>query len=392
MIFRMLIPFILMLLLPDLYIYFQYIRHAVTKPMYNVLWWVPTVVLTIWMTVAFVGQFQHASFMKYFFGAMLCFSIPKILFMLCSLLGKLIHLIGVKSQFSTVLMDYVGVTLGGIIFCVLIYGSFWGWKHLTVREVTYQSPDLPASFDGYRIAQFTDMHIGTQAGNTPLIQKMAQLINDQKADMIAFTGDLVNSGPEELEPGFIQALSQLHAKDGVYSIMGNHDYSMYGHHTDKRQQLESVHRLQEIERNQLHWNLLLNEHRIIRRGNDSIAILGVENDGNPPFPQYGDLPKTLKGISKGCFQVLLSHDPTHWKRRVLPETDVNLMLSGHTHATQFKLGSFSPSRFVYSEWDGKFDQGNRSLFVSSGMGAVMFPFRFGAWPEVVVITLKKSAK
>lgn len=392
MIFRMLIPFILMLLLPDLYIYMAYIRHLSTKPIVQLLWWLPTLLLAVWMTVAFVGQFQHVSFMKYIFGAMLCCAIPKILFTLCSLLGKLTHIAGISQTYSNRPLDVLGCLLAFASFCILLYGSMFGWKQLTVREVTVECPDLPAAFDGYRLAHFTDMHIGTQAGNTPLIEKMIQLINSQKADMIVFTGDLVNGNPDELEPGFIQLLQQLKATDGVYSVMGNHDYCMYGQYHNKRSMASAVQQLQQIEREQLHWDLLLNEHRIIRRGNDSIALLGVENDGTPPFPEYGDLPKTLKGLEDGCFKVLLSHDPTHWRRKVLPETDIQLTLSGHTHATQFKIGDFSPSRFVYKDWDGLYTEGHRNLFISNGLGAVMFPFRFGAWPEVVVITLKRTAQ
>ncbi|MCF0159987.1 MAG: metallophosphoesterase [Bacteroidaceae bacterium] len=390
MIFRMLIPFILLLALPDLYIYLCYVRHMTSRAAYHLLWWLPTVIIIVWMATAFIGHFQHVSFMKYIFGAMLCLAIPKIIFMLCSLLGKLAHGLGIKDNYGIVSFDALGVILGLAACCILAYGSLWGWRQLTVREVTFESADIPEAFDGYRIAQFTDMHIGTQTGNVPLIEKMVRLINDQQADLIAFTGDLVNGSPDELEPGFIQQLSQLKAKDGVFSVLGNHDYCVYGTYRDQRETVEALQKLKQVEQEELHWNLLLNDNRIIRRGNDSLAILGVENDGNPPFPQYGDLTRASKGVEEGCFQVLLSHDPTHWRRRVLPETGIQLTLSGHTHATQFKLGSFSPSRWVYQDWDGLYTENGRGLFVSSGMGAVMFPFRFGAWPEVVVITLKKK--
>lgn len=137
------------------------------------------------------------------------------------------------------------------------------------------------------------------------------------------------------------------------------------------------------------WNLLINNHDIIHRKKDSIAIIGVENDGRPPFPSLGDLPKATKGIGKGTFSILLSHDPTHWRREVLPKTDIQLTLSGHTHAGQFKVFGWSPVAFVYDEWSGAYSEGKQILNVSDGIGAVMFPFRFGAWPEVNVITLKK---
>lgn len=386
MILRMLIPFLLMLVIPDLYISLCYIRHLTTHPLLRAAWWIPTLLLTVWLVFAFAGHLQHLSGMKYGFAMMLCVMIPKLLFCLCSWIGRLLQWVHVPAQRP---LDMVG-TLGGLVVLgILVYGSAWGWRQLQVRQVTFTSPDVPAAFDGYRIAQITDFHIGTQAGNTPFIQDIVAHVNAQQADMIAFTGDLINGNPDELEPDFIQALSQLQAPDGVFSVLGNHDYCMYGRYDSPRQQAENVQKLKQIEREQLHWQLLLNEHRVLYRGTDSLAVLGVENDGNPPFPQYGDLPRTRQGLQPGCFQLLLSHDPTHWRRRVLPETDIQLMLSGHTHATQFKIGSFSPARFVYPEWDGLFLDGQRGLFVSSGIGEVMFPFRFGAWPEVVVITLKR---
>ena len=136
------------------------------------------------------------------------------------------------------------------------------------------------------------------------------------------------------------------------------------------------------------WRLLLNDNYILRRGNDSIAIVGVENDGNPPFPALGDLPKAQRGLQNSCFRILLSHDPTHWRRRVLPETRTPLMLAGHTHGMQLKIGSFSPSEWFYPEWGGPYYEGERALYVSLGAGEVLLPFRIGAWPEINLITLK----
>ena len=145
----------------------------------------------------------------------------------------------------------------------------------------------------------------------------------------------------------------------------------------------------------MNWDLLLNEHRIIRQGRDSIALVGVENDGKPPFPERGDLKKALAGIpgygqgndSTHMFKVLLSHDPTHWRRKVLPQTDIQLTLSGHTHGMQFMLFGWSPSKFFYPEWKYMYHEGERGLYVSLGIGGALIPFRFGAWPEINVITL-----
>ena len=172
--------------------------------------------------------------------------------------------------------------------------------------------------------------------------------------------------------------------------MGNHDYSMYIRYPKEEERAADVQELQNRIRS-YGWNLLLNEHRIIRRGKDSLIIAGVENDGRPPFPALGDLPKTMKGLKRSCFTVLMSHDPTHWRRNIIPQTNIQLTLSGHTHAGQFKVFGWSPVAHVYREWSGAYSEGNQILNVSDGIGAVMFPFRFGAWPEVNVITLRRAS-
>ena len=386
MILRMLVPFLVMLIVPDVYIYGIYIRHSRSK-LLKICWWLPTIVIGGIITAAFLLNVQHQAFMNPYFILMLCFSCPKIMFMLVSMLGKAL---GLKFSSAPKISDSIGIFLGACILAILGYGSIWGWKQLTLREVTIVSPDLPEAFDGYRVTMFTDMHIGTQAGKADYVERVAQFVQEQNGDVILFAGDLINGNPNEMEPSFIKSFSKLHAKDGVYAIMGNHDYCTYGKYASKAEEEAAVKELERLEREDLHWDLLLNENRFLHRGNDSIALLGVENDGRPPFPQLADLPKTLKGVPENCFKLLLSHDPTHWRRTIIPETDIQLMLAGHTHAAQFKVGGFTPASFTYQEADGLYQEGAQQLFVSAGLGEVMFPFRFGAWPEVVVITLRKN--
>lgn len=213
------------------------------------------------------------------------------------------------------------------------------------------------------------------------------MVNAEQADLVVFTGDIVNNIAIELDE-FIPILSQIKGKDGVYSVLGNHDYSPYIKWNTKAEQQTNLDSLLAKEA-RMGWQVLNNEHTIIHRGHDSIALVGVENSGNPPFPNYGDLPKALKGTD-GIFKVLLSHDPTHWRREVLPESDVQLMLSGHTHEMQFSIFGFSPAKFVYPEHNGLYREGNQALFVNVGLGYLMFPMRLGAWPEITVITLKKE--
>ena len=173
--------------------------------------------------------------------------------------------------------------------------------------------------------------------------------------------------------------------------MGNHDYSMYIHYPDSADRAADVAELQRRIRS-YGWHLLLNEHITLRRDSDSIVIAGIENHGLPPFPARGDLPRALAGAHPQSFTILLSHDPTSWRRLILPSSHVQLTLSGHTHAGQFLLFGWSPVSHVYSEWTGLHRQGNQVLNISNGIGAVMFPFRFGAWPEINVITLRRSPR
>ena len=288
-----------------------------------------------------------------------------------------------------------------VVFLLVLgcFGYFYGSRHFIVNEQTVYFDDLPDNFDGYRIVQFSDFHaMSFHLGHEDGVKTLVNLVNAQHADLIVFTGDLVTISANELV-GFEQSLASLSALDGVMSIMGNHDYALYQRGFTSEQRMEDVRSLQRKQRD-MGWQLLLNDHQIIRRGDDSISIVGVENDGEAPrFPSYGDLPKAMSGIGDGMFMVLLSHDPTHWRRKVIPDTDIQLTLSGHTHAGQFKLFGWSPVSWVYKEWSGKYDNCKindagqpvcQTLIVSEGVGCVPVPFRVGAWPEINVITLRKN--
>lgn len=235
--------------------------------------------------------------------------------------------------------------------------------------------------------QFTDAHVGSFVGSRAhLLERAIDTIMAQRADAIVFTGDLQNVQPSELYP-FRELLSRLNARDGVFSVLGNHDYSMYFNGPEAvkiANEREMVAR-----QRQFGWDLLLNDHRVVRRGADSIAIAGTENDGKPPFPSNADLPKALKGLSKSTFVVLLQHDPSAWERNILPNSNAQITLSGHTHGGQVSLFGLRPTRFSYKQDKGLYTQGQRSLFVSSGIGGVV-PFRFGVPPEIVVITLRRG--
>lgn len=279
-----------------------------------------------------------------------------------------------------------GLFVVSLLAACLAFALLFGWRIVKVRQVEISFKDLPASFDGYKIAQFSDWHLGTYKRNHRTIEKEVEKVLERKPDLIVFTGDIVNYDPSEIEP-FVETLSRLKAPDGVWSVMGNHDYCTYNPVRTPEALKCYVRAIHETEA-KMGWRLLLNESAVIRRGADSLALVGVENDGNPPFPQLGDLGKATAGLPEGIFKILLSHDPTHWRREVLPDTEIQLTLSGHTHAMQLRLWGLSPAKINFDEWGGLYDEDGRKLFVSTGSGGNL-PARFGAWPEVDIITLRK---
>ena len=379
---RVLIIFLVLLLLPDWYIWRTYVTRMKNRTARQ-LFWLPSVILLLGLVVCMMAREALQDSLGIYLVVILCVAVPKAVFSLFSLLlrgaGKLFRLHMPYGWIS--LLPALGV-LG-----YLLFGAIKGKEHFQVKEVTFTSPDLPDAFDGYRILQLSDIHSGSWKGNAEAIRKAVDICNGLDADLIAFTGDLVNSRASEL-PEFMSVLSRLKAKDGVFSIVGNHDYGTYVHWDSEADRQANFRKLIEEEK-QMGWDILLNENRILHRENDSIALVGVENSGNPPFPDYADIPKALKG-TEGMFKVLLSHDPTHWRRSVLPDTDIQLMLAGHTHDMQVSVLGFSASQFIYPEHRGMYLEGDRGLYVNIGLGFVLFPFRLGAWPEITVITLKQK--
>lgn len=372
---------ILFVLVPDAYIWWQFIRGG--QSWASILYWMPTVALFGALIIGMSGHYAD-TLMKLFFFLVLCIVLPKLLFVVCSLVGKGL---GLFVPMAFTIGNIAGLFVAVITLCGAIYGFTKGWKRMEVKELTIAFAELPDTFSGYTIVQLSDLHIGTYTSSPEVVEELVETVNSIAPDAVLFTGDLVNSSPEELDT-FMEVLSRLKATDGVYSILGNHDYCEYRHYDTPDGAQKNLAELKRREQ-ELGWHLLLNEHRVIRRDTDSIAILGVENDGTPPFPSLADLPKTTDGLPQCIFKVLMSHDPTHWRRSILPETDIQLTLSGHTHAMQLRFGNFSPSQWQYPEWGGIYTEGNRVLHVSTGSGSNV-PFRFGAWPEIDVIRLIKN--
>lgn len=389
MITRIAILLILMAVVPDLYIDRRFLRRIKGRRamLRRLLWWLPTLGMIAY-TMVFVFDRQFApSDIKilnvYLFLVGLLIT-PKCLFALCSAIGWGVKkMIRRKANYGNI----VGVVMVVLNWYVLFYGSFVGFDQITVREMTYESAELPESFDGYRIVQFSDAHVGTYIGGREhLLRAVVDTINAQSPDMVVFAGDLQNREPQEIRP-FVDVLGGIKAKDGVFSVIGNHDYSDYIEATPDIK-AENEKETRELER-KMGWRLLVNEHEVVRRGTDSIVIAGLDNDGDgKKFPQRGDVRKALEGVSDSAFVVMAEHDPTCWRRKILPESRAQLTLSGHTHAMQFMIGNWSPASFVYKEWGGLFSEGARALIVSTGIGGFI-PFRFGVPGEIVVITMRR---
>ncbi len=280
--------------------------------------------------------------------------------------------------------------LAGLPFLSMIYGITFGKYNYQVRNVVLEFPDLPKAFHGFKIAQISDIHSGSFDDKEAVLRGV-KMVNDQLADLIVFTGDLVNARSKEIVP-FLDVFSQLKATNGVISTKGNHDYGMYyqwpnkeAHNADQDEMLNH--------HKGMGFDLLNNENRIIKKDGEEINIVGVENWGLPPFPQVGDLDQALKGTEKSPFTILLSHDPSHWDEVVLKhKRHIHLTLAGHTHGMQFGVEipgiKWSPVQYRYPRWAGLYKEKNQHLYVNRGFGFIGFPGRVGIMPEITVFELK----
>lgn len=382
MILRILPLLLVLVILPDYYIFWRYIPRTTTL---RWIWWLPTIILLVYtICLSSIRGFMptNMAVMNWYLLLLGLAVFPKVIFTLCSLIGWGIQALAHSTHNWG---NYVGSALALGILYVVIYGSTRGFSQLKVRQVEYCSSDVPENFDGYRIVQFSDVHLPSFDNDEELLASSIDSILEQKADMIVFTGDLQNTHYSQVERHSSQ-LGRLHAPDGVYTIMGNHDYSDYVKATLSEKKANVQHTM-DAQRS-LGWRMLNNENVVVHRGNDSIYLAGEENWSLAKhFPRRGNIESTWKGIRDSSFVVLLSHDPTAWKSHILPKVKPQITLSGHTHGTQLSLFGWSPASLTYDEWGGEYYQDNLLLNVSVGFGG-NFPFRFGMPREIVVITLK----
>lgn len=274
----------------------------------------------------------------------------------------------------------------------LLYGAVVNAYNYQFRKITLKFPNLPESFNGFRIIQLSDIHSGSFTRTQPLI-KVVNKINKRNADLILFTGDLVNNVADEMEP-YIAIFDKLKSKHGVISVTGNHDYGDYVRWDSPEAKQQNFEKFKGVHKT-MGWDLLLNEHRIIERNGEQVAVIGVENWGGGRFAKYGKFEEAYQGTEKIPFKILLSHDPSSWDARIrneYPETD--LTLSGHTHGAQFGIENkwlrWSPSQYIYKQWAGVYKEGKQLLYVNRGFGFLFYPGRVGILPEVTEITLLKG--
>ena len=432
--------FLLLILIPDLYFDLHYWRHKYSVSQ-RLLRWLPSIIMVaLTIKLAYEKSFipDNPAILWIFLLLIGLIAVPKAVFMLCSIVGLgFCKLFRSRRNFG----NLVGLLCVPVIWYILLYGSFIGFNKLEVNRQTFVSKDLPQAFDGYKVVILSDAHVGSyNERNAYVLKRAIDSINAQRPDIIVFLGDLQNTEPKDIYP-HMDVLSSLKAKDGIYTVLGNHDYGDYicGNTAKK---VANCRETMSLER-QMGWTLLLNEHRYIDRKKSSIIIAGMENDGDGiKFPQKGDVKKTLKGIKgvstpkgtskdistpKGTstptgvskdistptgvsssppklggargglnnrsdnrpFILMLEHDPSSWRRKIIPDGRAQLTLSGHTHRMQFALFGWCPMALLGNEFYDWYHEGDQSLFVTAGLGGLI-PFRFGATGEIVVLTLRRG--
>ncbi|XLS29780.1 metallophosphoesterase [Flavobacteriaceae bacterium M23B6Z8] len=306
---------------------------------------------------------------------------------------------GVKESFDIPsrrkFISTIALGIAAIPFASLLYGMYKGKYDFRVLRYTMEFDDLPEAFDGYRITQISDIHSGS-FDNKNKIEYAIDLINKEASDAILFTGDMVNNLATEMIP-WKDTFARLEAKDGKFSVLGNHDYGDYVDWKTESEKEKNLNLLKDIQK-EIGFDLILNDSRFIERGGERIAVVGVENWGAGGFKKAGDLTKASEKLNKDDFKILMSHDPSHWEHEVINhDYHYHLTLSGHTHGMQFGIEipgwiKWSPVKWRYKYWAGIYEELGQFINVNRGFGFLAYPGRVGIWPEITVIELKKSSK
>ncbi|MEA1784576.1 metallophosphoesterase [Arenibacter sp. GZD96] len=342
---------------------------------------------------------------SYAFGfllTMLTFMLITIVFLFSEDLFRLISgsyqkLFGTAKEFTVParrrFLSLLAMGIAAVPFGALLYGMYKGKYNYKVLKYELEFEDLPDAFHGYQITQISDIHSGS-FDDSEKVAYAVDLVNQQKSDLLLFTGDMVNNKAEEMVP-WKSLFATLEAKDGKFAVLGNHDYGDYVPWDTVAEKEQNLEDLKAIQR-EMGFDLLLNESRFLQKGEDRIALVGVENWGKGGFKKAGDLKRAAKSVAKDDFKILMSHDPSHWEAQVIhDEYHYHLTLSGHTHGMQFGIEipgwiKWSPVKWRYTHWAGIYKEMGQYINVNRGFGFLGYPGRVGIWPEISVITLKKK--
>ncbi|MBN2757989.1 MAG: metallophosphoesterase [Bacteroidales bacterium] len=408
---------LMFLFLIDFYVFrtlklqFENLSKSTANIIYIAHWMVPVVLIVfVVFFIINLNSFNNIS-NKYFLiigGIFVLFYLPKLIivsFQLFEDFSKIIAFFTKKLSSNnsviyesannisrSVFIGRIGLLIAAIPFISILYGIIKGRFSYDIVEKRISFKNLPSAFNGFKIVQFSDLHIGSFLDNKEQVIKAIDLINLQNPDVVLFTGDMVNNKADELD-GWENILNKINAKFGVYSVLGNHDYGEYVKWTSLEEKKANIDDLINRQK-EMGFKLLLNNSEIIGIDGEQIAIIGVENWGKPPFPQYGKLNQACENVKDIPFKILMSHDPTHWEEEVLGKKNIALTLSGHTHGMQLAINfagiNWSPVKWKYNRWRGLYKENNQYLYVNIGLGFIAFPGRVGTNPEITVIELQKS--
>ena len=375
----------------------QLIESTLVRTAINVLFWVFTVglvvsIIVLKITLDDISPTRKQVLISRFYGLGVLSFVPKLIFVIVITILYFSNYLLTETQ-SFFIVPIVGLLSGFLPFFVILHGIFKAIYKYKIYHHSLSSKKLPKSFDGLKIVQISDLHLGSFNYAYKKIEIAIEKINNLKPDYIVMTGDLVNNYAWELK-GWDKVFKKLEAKLGKYAILGNHDYGDYSQWESEEAKKENFIGITEFFKT-IDFELLMNESKIISKNKEKIAIVGVENWGNPPFKQYGDLEKALTDVQDIPFKILLSHDPTHWTEEVVEKTDVVLTLAGHTHGMQagfqYKNKQWSPIKYKFKHWAGLYEQNNQYLYVNRGLGWLGFPARIGMRPEITLIELKSTS-
>ncbi|WP_207496632.1 metallophosphoesterase [Aridibaculum aurantiacum] len=404
---------ILIMLMLDLYV-FQVIKalasgasDRVRLTIYSIYWIISIAAIVVMVILPFVNYetwpksirtYLFATIVGLFFAKLIAsvfFLLDDIRRLLMWLMGRIFPNFGPKFVDEgnvisrSAFLSWLGLGIGSTLFGTLVYG-FSNKYNYQVRRVKLKFDNLPAGFRGTRIVHISDIHAGS-FDNKAAVEKGISTIMKQNADLILFTGDMVNDRATEME-NYKDVFNKLSAPLGVFSVLGNHDYGDYVNWESREQKAQNLANLAKLQQ-EMGWRLLMNEHVALEKNGDQIALLGIENwSMKGRFPKYGKMDKAYAGAEQYPFKILMSHDPSHWDGQVRPEyPQIDLMLSGHTHGMQFGLNNpyfkWSPVQWMYKQWAGLYEEGRQKLYVNPGFGFIGYPGRVGILPEITVLEL-----